>query len=213
MKLLVLDPSTWFKKISESKHEAVVLGFSTGMRPRYWQSWHSENAHKPRTNNITNTDDPELDKLIDQYRNSLEEEERIRHSLQIQEMIHEIGDGALGLCIIGRTDMKYVGAKWCSQRLGTGKKAESGYTGFVDDINNLYRGWSADVIKQHEYLVVRDQFAGIGNGLFGFVSIVIGQEFDFPAVDAARSVDFVEPRFTAKCVLATQKTSVSTQRR
>ena len=91
LNLQVLDPSTWFKKISESKQEAVVLGFSTGMRPRYWQSWHSENAHKPRTNNITNTDVLELDKLIDQYRNSLEEDERIRLSLKIQEMIHEIG--------------------------------------------------------------------------------------------------------------------------
>jgi microcin C transport system substrate-binding protein len=91
LKLLVLDPSTWFKKISESKHEAVVLGFSTGMRPRFWQSWHSDNAHKPNTNNITNTDDPVLDKLIDQYRNSLDVEERIRLSHQIQEKIHEIG--------------------------------------------------------------------------------------------------------------------------
>ena len=91
LNLMVLDPSTWFKKISESKQEAVVLGFSTGMRPRYWQSWHSDNAHKPRTNNITNTDDPELDKLIDRYRNSLDEEERIALSHQIQEMIHEIG--------------------------------------------------------------------------------------------------------------------------
>ena len=91
LNLMVLDPSTWFKKISESKQEAVVLGFSTGMRPRYWQSWHSDNAHKPRTNNITNTDDPELDKLIDRYRNSLDEEERIALSHQIQEMIHDIG--------------------------------------------------------------------------------------------------------------------------
>jgi len=91
LNLQVLDPSTWFKKISESKQEAVVLGFSTGIRPRYWQSWHSDNAHKPRTNNIANTDDPELDKLIDRYRNSLELEERIRLSLDIQEMIHDIG--------------------------------------------------------------------------------------------------------------------------
>jgi microcin C transport system substrate-binding protein len=91
LKLVVLDPSTWFKKISESKHEVVVLGFGTGMRPRYWQSWHSDNAHKPRTNNITNTDDPVLDQMIDRYRNSLDEEERIMLSHQIQEMIHDIG--------------------------------------------------------------------------------------------------------------------------
>ncbi len=91
LRLSVLDPSTWFTKISENKHEAVVLGFSTGMRPRYWQSWHSDNAHKPRTNNISNTDDPVLDKLIDRYRNSLDEQERIELSQKIQDMIHDMG--------------------------------------------------------------------------------------------------------------------------
>ena len=34
-----------------------------GMRPSYWQGWHSDNAHNPQTNNITNTDDPKLDQL------------------------------------------------------------------------------------------------------------------------------------------------------
>lgn len=61
------------------------------MRPQYWEHFHSINAHKPQTNNITNTDDPEMDKLIDAYRNSLDEEERIKLSVKIQEKIHEIG--------------------------------------------------------------------------------------------------------------------------
>jgi len=91
LRLQLLDPSTWFKKISESKQEVVVLGFSTGMRPEYWQSWHSDNAHKPRTNNITNTDIPELDRLIDRYRNSLSIKERISLSREIQLMIHNTG--------------------------------------------------------------------------------------------------------------------------
>lgn len=60
------------------------------MRPSYWQGWHSDNAHKPQTNNITNTDDPELDALIDQYRESLDEPERIRLSKAIQNKIHEV---------------------------------------------------------------------------------------------------------------------------
>ena len=61
------------------------------MRPRFWEHYHSVNAHKPQTNNITNTDDPELDKMIDTYRNSLDEQERIDLSLKLQEKIHEIG--------------------------------------------------------------------------------------------------------------------------
>jgi len=61
------------------------------MRPSYWQSWHSDNAHKVQTNNITNTDNPVLDKLIDQYRASLDENQRKILSRQIQEKIHETG--------------------------------------------------------------------------------------------------------------------------
>ncbi len=85
------DPSAWFKKISENRHEVIVMGFGTSLRPSYWQTWHSDNAHKPQTNNVTNTDDPELDRMIDIYRNSLEEEERIALSLKIQEKVHQIG--------------------------------------------------------------------------------------------------------------------------
>ncbi len=91
LKLQKLDPSAWYKKISENRHEVIIMGFGTGLRPSFWQTWHSDNAHKPQTNNVTNTDDPELDRMIDRYRNSLDETERIQLSLQIQEKIHEIG--------------------------------------------------------------------------------------------------------------------------
>ena len=40
---------------------------------------------------MTNTDDPELDKMIMTYRNSLDAEERIKWSLKIQQKIHEVG--------------------------------------------------------------------------------------------------------------------------
>ena len=86
-----LDPTAMFKKILEKKHDAASMGWSTNIRPSYWQGWHSDNAHKPQTNNITNTDDPKLDELIDQYRASLKEEERIRLSKKIQQIIHETG--------------------------------------------------------------------------------------------------------------------------
>ncbi|MCG8533045.1 MAG: hypothetical protein MI749_20650, partial [Desulfovibrionales bacterium] len=64
------------------------MGWSTTMRPCYWQGWHSDNAHKPQTNNITNTDNPKLDSLINQYRESLDEKERIQLSRRIQNGIH-----------------------------------------------------------------------------------------------------------------------------
>ena len=82
---------TRFKKFLEKKHDVAWMGWSTGLRPSFWQHYHSFNAHKSQTNNITNTDDPELDKLIDAFRNSLDEEERIQLSLHIQEKLQEIG--------------------------------------------------------------------------------------------------------------------------
>ncbi len=33
--------------------------YGTELRPSPWQTFHSVNAHKPNTNNTTNTDDPE----------------------------------------------------------------------------------------------------------------------------------------------------------
>ena len=67
------------------------LGSSTGLRLHFWEFWHSVNAHKGQTNNVTNTDDPELDRLIDTYRNSLDEAERIALAHRIQARVHEIG--------------------------------------------------------------------------------------------------------------------------
>ncbi|MFC1822801.1 extracellular solute-binding protein [Thermodesulfobacteriota bacterium] len=91
LRLQKLDASASYKKVLEKKHDVAWLGWSTSFRPQYWEHYHSVNAHKPQTNNITNTDDPDMDKLIDAYRNSLEEEERIGLSLKIQDKIHEIG--------------------------------------------------------------------------------------------------------------------------
>jgi len=91
LRLQRLDPAAQYKKIMEKRHDVGWLGWSTGMRPHFWEFWHSANAHRPQTNNITNTDDPELDVLIDRYRDSLDEEERIALSLQIQAKVHDIG--------------------------------------------------------------------------------------------------------------------------
>ncbi len=91
LKLQKLDQSSAYKKVIEKKHDVAWMGWSTSLRPQYWEHFHSVNAHKPQTNNITNTDDPEMDRLVDAYRNSLDEDERIGLSLKIQEKIHETG--------------------------------------------------------------------------------------------------------------------------
>jgi microcin C transport system substrate-binding protein len=92
LRLQKLDSAAAFKKFLEKKHDVAWMGWSTGMRPAFWQHYHSANAHKPQTNNISNTDDPELDQMIDAFRNSLDEAERIDLSLKIQEKLYDIGD-------------------------------------------------------------------------------------------------------------------------
>ena len=91
LKIRRLDESADYKTVFEKKHDVAWMGWSTSLRPRFWEHYHSINAHKPQTNNITNTDDPILDELIDIYRNSLDQEERIALAHRIQEKIHEVG--------------------------------------------------------------------------------------------------------------------------
>lgn len=91
LRLQRLDPAAAYKKVIEKKHDVAWMGWSTSLRPQYWEHYHSVNAHKPQTNNITNTDDPDMDHLIEAFRDSLDEKERIELSLEIQEKIHGIG--------------------------------------------------------------------------------------------------------------------------
>jgi microcin C transport system substrate-binding protein len=86
-----VDDSAFFKNLLEKKHQIAYLSLTTDFRPEYWSLFHSENAHKPNTNNFANADDPELDKLIDEYRFGTEEEQRKHLSREIQARIHELG--------------------------------------------------------------------------------------------------------------------------
>lgn len=91
MKLRLMDPSASFKSILENKHQISWHGMSTSFRPAPWQYFHSSNAHIPQTNNFMNVDDPEMDSMVDTYRDSPEAEERIALAHKIQAKIHEIG--------------------------------------------------------------------------------------------------------------------------
>lgn len=91
LNLQLTDSSSAFKQILEKQHQIGWMAYSTGVRPSPWQHYHSDNAHIPQTNNITNTDDPELDALIDAYDAATDKEARIRLSHEIQQMLHDIG--------------------------------------------------------------------------------------------------------------------------
>jgi microcin C transport system substrate-binding protein len=87
LNLQLLDPAAWGRQIQEKKHQIVVLTLGAGLTPSYWQASHSENAHKPNTNNLTNTDDPEIDRLIDEYEVATDLETRVDLSHRIQHLL------------------------------------------------------------------------------------------------------------------------------
>ena len=86
-----LDGATAFKKVKEKNHEATFWAWSTGLIPAPWQMFHSINA-KPGTNNISNTSDKKLDKLIDQYRDTSDQKQHIKLAKDIAKRIHDLGD-------------------------------------------------------------------------------------------------------------------------
>jgi len=84
-----MDAAASFKSALEKKHDIWWGALGGGDFPQYWGTFHSKNAHKPQTNNLTNTDDPEMDKLIEAFRSAMTTKERIRLSKKIQRLIHE----------------------------------------------------------------------------------------------------------------------------
>ena len=89
--LETLDAASFFRKITEKTYDIMFMGFGTGLRPAYWQHFHSENANKTGTNNITNTADPDMDSKIMRFRESTDAQERKNLAREMQQMIHEQG--------------------------------------------------------------------------------------------------------------------------
>jgi len=107
-----LEPTTMYRKVMEKNHDIVFWAWAVSSRiPQLWESHHSENAveiladgrkvPKRQTNNITGVDDPELSKLIDQFRNATEEEEMVRLSFAMQGRIHDLADFIPGFKVPG----------------------------------------------------------------------------------------------------------------
>ncbi len=91
LELQLLDPNAAFKKMLEKKHQIAWSGWSASYRPQYYGQYHSDNAHKPQTNNFSNTADPEMDKLIDTYRNEFDEKKKCELACQIQQKVFDDG--------------------------------------------------------------------------------------------------------------------------
>jgi len=86
-----LSPASAYKQTMEKKHQIAWMAWGTGLRPAYWQHFHSDNADKPQTNNITNTADPEMDRLIMAYRQASTEKARIGLAHQLEQLVHDSG--------------------------------------------------------------------------------------------------------------------------
>ena len=91
LRLNRLDPTAAFKSLIEKKYQIAWGAWAPGLRPQYYGAFHSENAHKAQTNNITNTDDAHMDALIMRYRDSRDSDERAALARATQQRIHEIG--------------------------------------------------------------------------------------------------------------------------
>ena len=107
-RLEILDGTAGWKMAQEKKHDITfsALGVAPEMYPRYWETYHSDNAYdvpwladgktpnperqlKTQTNNLQSVAIPELDKLITAYRRSGDAEEMKRLAFQMEEILYE----------------------------------------------------------------------------------------------------------------------------
>lgn len=88
--ILALEPTSTYKQVMEKQHQITFSGWNSSLPyPRYWEGFHSDNANRPQTNNISNTANPEMDELIEQYRNSTDLAEKRDMAHQLEQMVYE----------------------------------------------------------------------------------------------------------------------------
>jgi microcin C transport system substrate-binding protein len=107
-RLEVLDGTAGWKKAQEKKHDITfsALNVSPEMYPRYWETYHADNAYdvpwladgvtpnpdrevKTQTNNLQSVAIPELDALINAYRRSDDAEAMKRMAWKMEEILYE----------------------------------------------------------------------------------------------------------------------------
>jgi microcin C transport system substrate-binding protein len=107
-RLEVLDGTAGWKKAQEKKHDITfsALNVSPEMYPRYWETYHADNAYdvpwledgvtpnpnrkiKTQTNNLQSIAIPELDQMINAYRRSDDAEEMKEMAFKMEEILFE----------------------------------------------------------------------------------------------------------------------------
>lgn len=108
LRIEVLDQTAGFKKVQEKKHDVHFVAFSVSleMYPRFWETYHSDNAYEPsafingcdinpdrtiktQTNNLELMDICEMDELINRYRASDDKQEMIELAHTMTQMHHD----------------------------------------------------------------------------------------------------------------------------
>ncbi|MBL4682639.1 MAG: hypothetical protein JKY88_18215 [Pseudomonadales bacterium] len=105
----VLDGTSGWKKVQEKQHDIHFLALGVGLElyPRFWETYHSDNAYddafmedgsvnpdrkvRVQSNNMEMMASFEMDKMIDQYRNSGDKAEMINLAHRMTELHHEYG--------------------------------------------------------------------------------------------------------------------------
>ena len=106
----MLDSTAGWKKAQEKKHDIhfAAFGVTLEMYPRFWDFSHSENAYdngafledgsvnpersiKTQTNNLELVADPDMDEMINRYRQSEDRSEMLALSHKMLEWRHEYG--------------------------------------------------------------------------------------------------------------------------
>ncbi len=154
LKLEVLDATAGFKKVQEKTHELALTGFSisaTEKYPRFWESWHGVNAYekdgslKVQTNNLTSTNIPEMNELIDKYRVSESHEEKVQLARRIEQIIH---DSAAYIPGAYRPDYRLAFWRWIRWPADFNvKKSETASDYYLHWIDQELRRGTLDALK------------------------------------------------------------------
>lgn len=107
LRLEMLDVAAGSRKVSEKQHDIYFIGLNVGleMYPRFWDSYHSDNAYddaflddgsvnpnrqvKVQTNNLEAVAVFEMDQKIDQYGASSDKGEMVQLSHELSQMHHD----------------------------------------------------------------------------------------------------------------------------
>jgi microcin C transport system substrate-binding protein len=78
-----------FTALLEKNYQAFWGGMGTGVYDDYWEFFHSKNAAEPQTNNFWGYANPEMDKLLDAFRDTADLKTKADLTKKIQRMVDQ----------------------------------------------------------------------------------------------------------------------------